>query len=298
MAAPKVLLVDASPYIFRAHFALPSSLVDREGRASNAVYGFGSFLVKLVADESPTHLAVAFDGSLTSSFRNELYPDYKRQRELPPPDLEAQLEDCRALAHGFGAVTFVDERYEADDLVGTLCAQLPGERVVVVTSDKDLAQLVNERVEWLDYSKQRRYGPAEVRERFGVSPGRIPDLLGLAGDPVDNIPGVQGIGPKTALALLEHFDSVEDLCARPERIAELGLRGGARLQRLVQAQTDVALLSKQLATVARDAPARAALDDLRLRPPRRAALDALFGRLGFEALHGRILARNGNGDGA
>lgn len=298
MAAPRVLLVDASPYIFRAHFALPSSLVDREGRTSNAVYGFGSFLLKLTADERPTHLAVAFDHSLTSSFRNEIYPDYKRQRELPPPDLEAQIDDCMALAHAFGSATFVDERYEADDLVGTLSASLPGEHLVVVTSDKDLAQLVDDRVEWLDYARQRRYGPAEVRERFGVGPSRIPDLLGLAGDPVDNIPGVQGIGPKTALALLEHFNSVEDLCARPERISELGLRGGARLQRLVVEQADLALLSKRLATVARDAPATATLDDLRLRSPRRAALDALFERLGFAALHGRILARSEDGDAA
>ncbi len=294
----KILLVDASPYIFRAQFALPSSLVDREGRASNAVYGFGGFLVKLTAEEGPTHLAVAFDGSLTSSFRNEIYPDYKRQRELPPPELEAQLEDCRALAHAFGAATFVDDRYEADDLIGTLCAALAGERLVVVTSDKDLAQLVDDRVEWLDYAKQRRHGPGEVRERFGVSARRIPDLLGLAGDPVDNIPGIQGIGPKTALALLEHFDSVEDLCARPERISGLGLRGGARLQRLVTEQAEVALLSKRLATVARDAPVDATLEDLLLRPPREPELDALFDRLGFEALRNRILARGESGDAA
>jgi 5'-3' exonuclease len=290
--SPRVLLVDASPYIFRAHFALPSSLVDREGRASNAVYGFGSFLLKLTSDEGPTHLAVAFDHSLTTSFRNEIYPEYKRQRELPPPDLVAQLDDCRALAHAFGAATFVDERYEADDLIGTLCAHLAGERLIVVTSDKDLAQLVGDRVQWLDYARQRRYGPGEVRERFGVGPRRIPDLLGLAGDPVDNIPGVQGVGPKTALTLLEHFESVEDLCARPERISELGLRGGARLRRMVEEQAEQALLSKRLATVARDAPAAAALDDLRLRSPRKPALAALFARLGFEALHGRILARS------
>ncbi len=126
MVAARVLLVDASPYIFRAQFALPSSLVDRDGRASNAVYGFGSFLVKLRADERPTHLAVAFDRSLTISFRNEIYPDYKRQRESPPPDLVAQLDDCRALARAFGAATFVDDRYEADDLIGTLCERLRG----------------------------------------------------------------------------------------------------------------------------------------------------------------------------
>jgi len=294
-AAARVLLVDASPYIFRAYFALPASLVDREGRQANGVYGFGSFLLKLIADERPTHLGVAFDRSLTTSFRNEIYPDYKRQRELPPPALEAQLDDCRALAHALGAATFVDDRYEADDLIATLCARLPGERVVVVTSDKDLAQLVDERVGWLDHARGRRYGPRDVRERFGVEASRIPDLLGLAGDPVDNIPGVRGIGPGTALALLGHFASLEDLVARREEIARLGLRGGARIQRLIAEQGEVALLSKTLATVARDAPLTATLADLRLRPPRRAALDALCGRLGFEALHRRILERGSGG---
>jgi 5'-3' exonuclease len=284
------MLVDASPYIFRAHFALPSSIVDGDGRASNAVYGFGSFLLKLIADEMPTHLGVAFDKSLTTSFRNEIYPEYKRQRELPPADLEAQLDDCQALVEAIGAAAFSDDRYEADDLIGTLCARLSPMPLTIVTSDKDLSQLVDENVEWLDYGRRLRYGPDEVRDRFGVAPGRIPDLLGLAGDPVDNIPGVNGIGPKTALALLEQFTSLEALCERPEAIADLGLRGGARIQELISSQRSRALLSKELATVAHDAPVGAGLDDLLLLAPRRELLDPLFARLRFDSLYDRIVA--------
>ncbi len=287
---PELLLVDASPYIFRAHFALPSSIVDRRGRPANATYGFGSFLLKLLAEERPTHLAVAFDRSLTTSFRNELYPEYKRQREPPPAELEAQVTDCEALAQAIGAVAFSDERYEADDLIGTLCRRFAARaHIRVVTSDKDLAQLVREGVEWYDYGKQRRYGRAEVRARFGVDPERIPDLLGLVGDPVDNIPGVPGIGRKTAVALLERFGSLEELVAGRDRIPRLDLRGAARISRLLAEHEDQALLSKRLATVAQVASVEPTWDELELTTPRRTAVDSLCERLGFDGLRARIL---------
>jgi len=292
MAAPRVLLVDASPYIFRAHFALPSSMVDRQGRPVNAVYGFASFLLKLMAEEGPSHVGIAFDRSLTTSFRNELYPDYKGQRELPPPDLEDQLDDCLLLTEAMGTAAFVDERYEADDLVATLCARIAPTAATVVTSDKDLAQLVDERVDWLDFARGERYDAAEVEVRLGIEPARIPDLLGLAGDSVDNIPGVRGIGPKTALALLAHFPSVEAVCEGVEEIATLPLRGAARLAKLVGDQAEQAILSKELATVVRSAPVHARLADLELSRPDTSRLDPLCERLGFEALRQRILERH------
>ncbi|MFW6175379.1 MAG: 5'-3' exonuclease H3TH domain-containing protein, partial [Acidobacteriota bacterium] len=206
-----VHLVDASPYVFRAFHALPDSIRDPEGRPVNAVYGFGSFLVKLVETEAPTHLAVAFDRSLTTSFRNDLYPDYKTGRELPPPDLEAQLDDCMELARAFGAEVFVDERYEADDLIAALVAQLnaAGHGAVIVTSDKDLAQLVTDRVRLFDFAREERLGPEEVVAKLGVRPEQVPDFLALAGDPVDSIPGLPGVGRKTAAALLEVFADLE-----------------------------------------------------------------------------------------
>jgi len=285
-----VHLIDASPYIFRAFFSLPESLKSRDGRPAGAVYGFASFLLKLVADERPTHLGVAFDRSLTTSFRNRIYPPYKAQRALPPPELEEQLRACEDVAAALGAATFIDDLYEADDLIGTLVARLEarGHGAVVITSDKDLAQLVSERVTLYDFGKSLRLTPAEVEAKLGVRPDQVADLLGLAGDPVDNIPGVAGVGRKTAAALLAHFGHLEDLYARLLEVAKLkSIRGGVALAERLAVHRDLAFLSKELATVARDAPLTAGLDDLEYLGADREAVDALFDRMGF----GRIRAR-------
>lgn len=222
-----VHLVDASPYIFRAHFSLPSSIKTPDGSPAAASYGFTSFLLKLIADEKPTHLAVAFDRSLNSSFRNEIYPAYKEQRVLPPPELEAQLDACEEIAAAVGAATFIDDRYEADDLIGALCRDLEeaGHGAVIVTSDKDLAQLVTERTVLFDFAKETRLDRQGVFEKFGVRPDQITDFLGLAGDTVDNIPGIKGIGGKSAAELLARFRHLEELYARLDEIPWLPVRG-------------------------------------------------------------------------
>lgn len=286
----KVHLIDASPYIFRAYFSIPSSMTGPDGKPVNAVYGFTNFLIRFIKDEEPTHLGVAFDESLTTSFRNELYPAYKAQRELPPAALEAQLKACRAVADAFGAVTWADDRYEADDLIGTACAILRGKghAVCVVTSDKDLAQLVDEECELLDYAKDERYGPAEVLAKFGVRPDQLVDFLALAGDSVDNIPGVKGVGPKTAVALLSEFGDLDSLYASLDRIAELSLRGARTLGAKLERERDSAFLSRELATIARDAPARTDLRELRLAGASREAVEPLFETLGFGAVIERI----------
>ena len=286
-----VHLIDASPYIFRAFFSLPESLKSRDGMPAGAVYGFASFLLKLVADERPTHLGVAFDRSLTTSFRNRIYPAYKAQRALPPPELSAQLRACEKVAAALGAATFIDDLYEADDLVGTLCARLEvgGHGAVVVTSDKDLAQLVSARVSLYDFGKGLRLTPEEVIAKLGVRPDQVADLLGLAGDPVDNIPGVPGIGRKTAVALLAHFGHLEDLYRRLAEVPKLAaIRGGAALAERLAAHREIALLSKELATVARDAPVAATLADLEYLGADREAVDELFDRLGFDTIRKRI----------
>jgi 5'-3' exonuclease len=292
-AEPIVYLVDASPYIFRAYFSLPDSLRDPEGRPVQAVYGFASFLLKLLADERPSHLAVTFDRSLTTSFRNDLYPGYKAQRALPPAELEAQLAACEEMAAALGAATFVDLVYEADDLIATLCARLegePGVRLVVVTSDKDLAQLVDERTSLYDFGKGTRLTPKEVEAKFGVRPDQVADLLGLAGDAVDNIPGIAGIGAKTAAELLSRFGHLEELYARLPEVREAsGLRGAKSLYAKLAAGREIALLSKRLATVARDAPVGGTrLADLEYRGADREAVAALCDRLGFKTLRERI----------
>jgi 5'-3' exonuclease len=264
-----------------------------------AVYGFASFLLKLIADEKVTHLGVAFDRNLNGSFRNDEFPAYKAQREDPPPELVAQIDPCLEAAAALGAATFLDERYEADDLIGTLCARLLPQPVrdqshggVIVTSDKDLAQLVSDRVTLLDFAKGERYDPAAVQEKFGVRPDQITDLLGLAGDPVDNIPGIAGIGRKTAAELLAVFDHMEDLYARlDELLLSKKIRGAKTLHAKLTAGRDIAFLSKRLATVSEDAPIDAkssTLDALAWRGADVPRTEALFDRFGFKTIKDRI----------
>jgi DNA polymerase I len=311
-AAPPVsaslYIVDASPYVFRAFFSLPDSIETPDGAPANAVYGFASFLCKLLGDERPTHLAVAFDGSLTTSFRNDFYPAYKAQRALPPPELEAQLDACQEVAAAFGAACFIDERYEADDLIGTLVERLidadgagdgdgGGEpdapRAVIVSHDKDLAQLVGPRVTFFDFAKGERLGPAGVAEKFGVRPEQVADLLALRGDAVDNIPGVPGVGAKTAVALLARFRDLDDLYARLDEVPALPIRGAAGLAARLAEHRETAFLALRLSQVVRDVPqlAGVALADLAWSGAERSAVDMLFDRLGFGTIRGRVPLR-------
>jgi len=296
MTAPATVhLVDASPYIFRAHFSLPSSIKSPDGARAGAVYGFASFLLKLVADEKPTHLAIAFDRDLKGSFRNDEYPAYKAQRDDPPPELVAQIDPCLEMARALGAASFIDDRYEADDFIGTLCARLlpQGHSGVIVTSDKDLAQLVSDRVTLFDFAKGERYDAAAVKAKFGVRPDQITDLLALAGDPVDNIPGVSGIGRKTAAEILAVFDHLEDVYDRLEELRASKLRGARTLYAKLAAGREIAFLSKRLATVADNAPLPsgfAGLNDLVYKGADSARAEALFDRLGFRSIRERLPA--------
>ncbi len=284
-------LVDASPYIFRAFFSIPDKMVGKAGLPVNAVYGFAQFLLRLIDEEEVSHLGLAFDKSLTTSFRNEIYPPYKAQRALPPPELEAQQDWCQEVGEALGAALYVDLRYEADDLVATLCHQLEpqGHEIVVVTSDKDLAQLVSDRVTVYDLARGERYDAAAVACKFGVRPDQIADYLGLAGDSVDNIPGVAGVGKKTAAALLNELDSLDEIFRRLDDVSTLEIRGAKSLQKKLGEQREIALLSRQLATVATDAPALADLGELRLDGADPELVDPLFEELGFgRRIHDRI----------
>lgn len=283
-------LIDASPYIFRAHFSMPSSLVDPEGRQAGATYGFASFLLKLLVQEQPSRLAVAFDGSLTTSFRNELYPEYKAKRETPPEELTSQMESCRRVAECLGMATFIDDSYEADDLIGTLSTLVSGtdQIAVIVTPDKDLAQLVSESVTLLDFARESRYSIPEVEEKFGVRPDQMVDLLALAGDAVDNIPGVRGVGAKTAVALLQAFGDLETLYERLDEVPDLSIRGAASVRAKLESGRNMAFLSQELATVHCQVPLKVTLDDLTYRGADRQCIEDLFEKLGFERIRQRI----------
>lgn len=286
---PLLYLIDALPYVFRAYFALPERL-SAEGHPVHAVYGFATFLMRLLRQEPLTHIAVAFDESLTTSFRNDTFPPYKANRELPPPELEQQLTYCQAVARALGLPVFADRRYEADDLVGTLAQQAvqQGIDVVVVSNDKDLMQLVSPRVSFYDFARGRRYQVDEVAAHMGVRPEQIPDLLGLQGDAIDNIPGVKGIGSKTAVALLRTFPSIEAIYADLERVETLSIRGAKSLRRKLESERDTAVLSKQLATIARDAPVVYDAEMFRYRGAMASAIDPLWEELGFQRLRSRI----------
>ncbi len=289
-------LIDASPYIFRAYFSIPSSIKSPQGDPTNAIYGYTAFLLDLLKREKPTHLAVAFDGSLTTSFRNELYPAYKAQRESPPEELEAQIDGCFAVTQALGMKAFIDDRYEADDIVGTIIAQFRKKdcRFVVVSGDKDLAQLVDARTRLWDFAKDRRFDARAVREHFGVKPEQIVDLLALQGDAVDNIPGVKGIGAKTAVALLEKFSDLQALYKRLDHVEKMNLRGAAAICAKLQAGREMAFLSRQLATISHQAPVKATLRELQYAGADRAKIEKLFGQFGFGRIRDRISKwRNG-----
>lgn len=289
-----VHLIDALPYVFRAYFSLPSSIRDREGSPANAVRGFTDFLLRYLADEGPTHVSCLFDESLTTSFRNDYYPEYKAQRDLPPEELVKQLDACQRVSRALGLSTYSDKRYEADDLIATLAKPVveAGHEVVVVSADKDLAQLVGERVVFYDFAKKARYGRDEVKERFGVWPEQIVDWLGLAGDSVDNIPGVRGVGPKTAVGLLAAFADLEEVYAGLDRVPSLEFRGARTLPARLTEHKEMAFLSKRLAILAVDAPLQASLDELEWKGADRAALNKELESLGFPHFAQRVLKWN------
>jgi len=283
-------LIDASPYIFRSYFSVPDSIVDRNGNPANAVHGFTTFLLRYLQEQNPTHVFVAFDQSLTTSFRNEIFPEYKAQRELPPPELEAQQLDCLAMAQAMGLNAAASDRFEADDLIATALHQCRGKNVdfVVVSSDKDLAQLVAEDVRLFDFAKDLWYDADAVKEKFGVRPDQIIDLLALAGDAVDNIPGVRGVGPKTAAALLAAIGDLDAIYADLDAVEGLSIRGAKGVRKKLEESRELARLSRELATVSVEAPLAIGAEDLVRRKADVRQLDALCDRLGFQGLRRRI----------
>ena len=287
---PLAHLIDGSVYIFRAYYSMPPMHAP-DGTPTNAAYGFANTLIKYCADTAFTHAAVAFDYSGTS-FRNEIEPEYKAQRGEAPEDLVPQFEICNRVAHALGLRVFSKQGYEADDLLATAAEQLvaQGASARIVTSDKDLAQLVREdgRVVFYDLARDELRDAAGVREKFGVDPEQIPDYLGLVGDSVDNLPGVPGVGPKGAAAALQAFGQIEHISANPNDWAELGVRGAKRVAGLIDEHRDRALRTRELASVVREVPdTDASLTGLAYRGADREAARQLFEELGWQ----RILAR-------
>jgi len=265
--ARPLYLVDASIYIFRAFYSVSERVTNVHGEPINALHGFAGFLAGFLRATRPEHVAVVFDESLTTSFRNELYPPYKANRETPPEALKRQFAWCRTLAGALGIATFSSNRFEADDLIGTLAARLRprGFAAVILSADKDLAQLLEAGDMIWDYARDRRHRCRDVRNWLGVEAGQVADWLALTGDAVDNIPGVPGIGAKTAAALLGKYGTLAGLYAGLDSVPESGLRGAARLRDLLEEHAETVRLARELTGIAIDPELRVGIRDLRRR---------------------------------
>ena len=283
MSRPTVYLVDASVYLFRSWFSMPDDFVNDAGEPTNAVYGFTGFLCNLLEQTGAEHVAVAFDISLSKSYRNEIYPEYKANRDPAPVELKRQFGWARSVAEAMGLSCYADERYEADDLIGTLAEywRAQGHPICVVTADKDLAQLVREDDYWWDFSRNMKLNPGQLTEKFGVLPEQMADYLALTGDSVDNIPGVPGIGPKSASALLKEFGDLDRLYERVDEVAGMKIRGAKSIHRKLIDHRDAAELARRLTIIETAVESALAAPDLMRSEVDEARLHSLFDELAF-----------------
>ncbi len=285
-AVPRhVYLVDGSGFIFRAYHALPP-LSRSDGTPTGAVLGFSNMLAKLLSETDADHIAVVFDHS-GRSFRNRVYDQYKAHRPEPPADLVPQFSLIRDATAAFGVCRIELKDFEADDLIAAYAREAvkAGAVVTIVSSDKDLMQLVGDQVTMLDPIKNRPIGEAEVRERFGVGPDKVIEVQALCGDSVDNVPGVPGIGVKTAAELINAYGDLETLLERADEIKQ-----PKRREALI-ANAAAARLSKTLVTLDADAPLPCPLEDLRVRPIDPDRLLPWLKEMEFRALATRMTQR-------
>lgn len=287
VSATPLYLIDASVFVFRAYHSVPLAVVDPDGNAVNAVHGFSRFLGDLIEQVRPEHIAVAFDSGRVNSFRNRLYPAYKANREPAPEDLKRQFLQCQRVCEALGIASFVSCEYEADDIIGTLATigRAEGRKVVLVTRDKDLSQLVRPGDEYWDYLGDERFGYDGIADRFGVRPERMACFLALMGDAVDNIPGVPGVGRKTASTLFYHFESLAHLYDDLDRVLKIKLRNAGFVCGQLRDYRESAFLARQLTEIACDMPLDVEVAQLRRRPPNLSALNAFYDTVGF----GRLL---------
>ena len=273
----RLFLIDGSSYIYRAYFAI-RHLSNSRGEATNAIYGFVNMLLKVVREQQPDHLAVVFDAK-GPTFRKQLYPAYKAHRAQMPEDLVPQIPVIKEVVKAFNMPAIEKQGFEADDIIATLAKQFAAEglEVMVVTGDKDLMQVVSEKIRLLDTMKDQVSGLAEVAARFGGTPDKVIEVQALAGDSSDNIPGVPGVGEKTAVKLIQEFGSVENLLAHLDQVK-------GKLQEKLRENADLARLSKQLVTLKDDVPLDLDYDNFALTPPDNAALTTLFKELEFHKL--------------
>ena len=272
---PRLFLIDGSSYIYRAYFAV-SRLSTSSGFPTNAIFGFCTMLLKVIKENRPDHIVVVFDAK-GPTFRHEMYEEYKANRPAMPDDLVPQIPYIKEIVDGFHVCVLEMAGFEADDIIGTVAkeGENKGMEVVIVSGDKDMFQLITDHVTMLDTMKERRYGVKEVTDRFGVEPNRLVEVMGLAGDASDNIPGVPGIGEKTAIGLIKEFGTIENLLANLDKVS------GKRRKENLSKFGDQARLSKELATIDVSVPLSFDLDDFTPPLPEKEKLKKVFKKLEF-----------------
>ena len=285
-------LIDASIYIFHYYFALPDNWFSQKKQwPTAAVYGYLTFLIRLLNDNPPKFAAACFDKSLGSCFRNDIYPDYKSSRELPDEMLAFQLEACEKVTELLGIACFYDTHFEADDLIGSLYQYLlpSTHEIAILTRDKDLGQLLSREADFLwDYLGEKKFYSDDILQKFGVKPGQLIDLLAIAGDKSDDIPGVYGIGNKTAATLLQYFGTVENIIDNIDTVSNLPIRGAKGVEEKLLADIESMIVSKELATIVTDIPLISSPKDLRWKMPKFDALNTFCDDMGFPKLFSRI----------
>ncbi|HXZ59078.1 MAG TPA: 5'-3' exonuclease H3TH domain-containing protein [Steroidobacteraceae bacterium] len=278
-----IFLVDASVYVFRAYHSMLPDMRDADGNSTHAVFGFARFLGDLIERMRPAYMAVAFDQRCKDSYRRRLYPAYKANRDSPPADLTQQFARCRELCRHLGIAEFVYPEYEADDIIGTLAGLMraAGVRAAFITRDKDLAQLMRDGDVLWDFGARGQFGYHDIERHFGVAPERFADYLALAGDESDNIPGVPGVGPRTAASLMKAFASLDELYDDLERVALLKIRGAGTLGARLAEHRDAVYLARRLTRISCDLPLGVGATGLKRRAPDLPALSRLYDTLGF-----------------
>lgn len=246
-----VYLIDSSIYVFRAWFTVPDSIVNQANEPVNAVYGFIDFVYQFLQQAKPKYVAFTFDESLKSSFRNEIFPEYKANRDPAPIELKRQFKYCRDFIEALGIYGIGSPHYEADDLIGTLATRMrnEGHPITILSADKDLAQLITEDDIFWNFAKGERNSIPQIKKQFGVYPHQIADQLAIAGDAIDNIPGVPGIGMATAAKLLNKFSSLDELLQNIHKVSEMKIRGAKRIQGLIADHEEELLLYKKLTEI-------------------------------------------------
>ena len=282
IAENPLILVDGSSYLYRAYHAFPP-LTNSAGEPTGAMYGVLNMLKSLLVQYSPTHVAVVFDAK-GKTFRDELFEHYKSHRPPMPDDLRSQIEPLHEMVRAMGLPLLAVSGVEADDVIGTLAleAEKKGHAVLISTGDKDMAQLVTPGITLINTMTNTILGPEEVEQKYGVPPSLIIDFLAMMGDSSDNIPGVPGVGEKTAQALLQGLGGMQSIYDNLDKVADLSFRGAKTMAAKLEQNRDVAFLSYQLATIKTDVELDQPCEALRVSEPDVNALQALFSRFEFK----------------